>query len=269
MPLHGIMLFLNMNEQSNSGMLHFKSLLNFRDLGGIAVAGNMKVKHGMIFRSANPDRLSAKDLYKLRQLNVRLIIDLRATHELRKRSVSPDRIEKLTLPLDFQFKTRERLKPVIYDKDAHSRIEEISNGLYLEILDATLSIIGPVMKSLASPDRTPVLIHCQVGKDRTGIVIAIILLALGADRELVIEDYLKSNDALLPFFKRLFLIRKIISFGFFPYGNMLFAVSVKRRNIESIIDRIENHYGGIEAFLRKAGVDDKTLAEIKHRMLRA
>jgi protein-tyrosine phosphatase len=256
-----------MKKYNNSRNEVFKSLLNFRDIGGIPAAGDKKIKTGLIFRSANPDRIGRKDIENLRAFNIRTIIDLRSPNELSKKFVSIDHAEKFTLPLDFQLKTRERLRPVIYRKDAQSLIAEISNNLYLEILDASVPVIGQVMEILASPDATPVLIHCQVGKDRTGIVAAAILLALGVERNLIIDDFMKSNEALLPFFKKLFLIRKIISFGFFPYRNMVYAVTVKQRNIESVLGRIDTHYGGIEAFLRKAGITDSKLAEIRKKML--
>ncbi len=245
----------------------FKSLLNFRDIGGIKTFENKFVRRGLIFRSANPDRISRKDIEKIQFLNIRTFIDLRSPGELRKKPVPIDHTEKFTLPLDFQLATRERLRPVIYRKDAQPQIAEISNNLYLEILDASIPVVGRIMDLLADPEGTPVLIHCQAGKDRTGIVAAIILLSLGVDRDSIIEDFLQSNEALLPFFKRLFLVRKILSFGFFPYNNMIFAVTVRKRNIESILDRIEKYYGGIEAFLRKAGIDGPRLAEIKKRLL--
>ena len=47
----------------------------------------------------------------------------------------------------------------------------------------------------------------------------------------------------------------------------MFAVSVKKRNIESILDRIDTHYGGIEAFMKKAGITDSELAEIREKLL--
>ena len=119
------------------------------------------------------------------------------------------------------------------------------------------------MELLASPGRSPVLIHCHAGKDRTGIIIALILLAMGVDRELIISDFMKSNEALMSFFKTRFLFRKIISFGFFPYRNMVFAVEVKRRNIESVLDRVEFHYGGIEGYLRYAGFDISSLQKVR------
>jgi len=176
-------------------------------------------------------------------------------------------MERLSLPLDFQQTTRERMKPFIFRKDAQSALADISNDIYIEILDASAHVFRQIMETLATPGRSPVLIHCQAGKDRTGIMIALIMLAMGVDRQLIMNDFMKSNDALLPYFKRHFLFRKIISFGYFPYRNMLFAVAVKRRNIESVLDRIENHYGGIGAYLRSAGFDMTLLGKVRDLLL--
>jgi protein-tyrosine phosphatase len=250
-----------MSNHSNNK--NFKSLLNFRDIGGIPASGRKRIREGIIFRSANPDRLSKHDLEKLRLLNIRSVIDLRAPGEIGKRSKSVDHAEKISLPLDFQKATRERLRPVIYKKEAENIIAEISNSLYLEILDASGPAFRKVMELLASPERAPVLIHCHAGKDRTGILIALILSAMGVERELIIRDFMKSNVALMPFFKSRFLIRKIVTLGFFPYRNMIFAVEVKQRNIESVLDRVEFHYGGIEGYLRYSGFDISSLSKVR------
>jgi protein-tyrosine phosphatase len=257
---------LNMHRRSDS--IYFRSLLNFRDAGGIRASGNSCIREGILFRSANPDTLKSDDMKKLRSLNIRTVIDLRAPHELSKGYKSVDHADRLSLPLDFQQTTRDRLRPVIYKKDAEEVIADISNDIYLEILDASGPVFRQVMERLAAPEKSPVLVHCQAGKDRTGIIIALILLAMGVERELIISDFMKSNEALLPYFKKRFLLRKIFSFGLFPYRNMIFAVEVKQRNIESILDRIENHYGGIGGYLRHAGFDMAELAKVRRALLK-
>jgi protein-tyrosine phosphatase len=253
-----------MNDYQKSFKL--ESVLNFRDVGGISLPGKKKIREGLIFRSANPDKISRRDNEKLSSLNIRTVIDLRAPGEVKSKKRTVDKAEVISLPLDFQKVTRERLKPIIYKKNAEEIIADISNGLYLEILDASAPVVKQVMEILASPSGYPLLIHCQAGKDRTGILTALILLTLGAGREEIIGDFMKSNDALLPFFKRVLLIRKLISFGFFPYRNMLFAVTVRQRNIESVLDRVEVHYGGIEGYLRSAGVDSSRLGELRKNL---
>jgi protein-tyrosine phosphatase len=253
--------------KKSSGGIFFNSLLNFRDVGGIPAAGNHRLKEGVLFRSANPDRLSKGDIEKLRLLNIRTIIDLRSPAEVSKKPISLDHANKLSLPLDFQQATRERLKPVIFTRDSENLIADISNDIYLEILDASAPVFKQVLETLSSPDLSPALIHCQAGKDRTGIIVALVLLAMGVEKKFIINDFMKSNEALLPHFKRRFLIRKILTLGYFPYRNMLFAVSVRQRNIESVLDRIDNHYGGIEGYARFAGFDLSRLTEVNRVML--
>lgn len=250
-----------------SSDMNFKTVLNFRDLGGILTASDKKVKNGIIFRSANLDRISNEDFGKLHSLNIKTIIDLRAPGELKKPARSFDNMEILSLPLDFQKTTAEKLKPFLHLKNYEAMISDISNSLYLEILDGTKGIIKEVMEVLVSPERYPLLIHCHVGKDRTGIVSALVLLALEAERQYIIGDYMKSNEALHTYFKKMLLKRKILSFGFFPSSAILFAITLRQRNIESVLDRVANHYGGIEAFLKESGFDTTRLTGLKKNLL--
>jgi protein-tyrosine phosphatase len=245
----------------------FEKILNFRDIGGITTGSGKKIKPGIIFRSANPDTISKKDIGKFNQLNIRTVIDLRARSEYLKRKRTLQNIDSISLPLDFQEITRNRLKPLLYKRGSENMISDVSNSLYIEMLDASLYVFRQVMETLLSPGRCPVLIHCQAGKDRTGIICALILLALGADRHLIIDDFMRSNEALLPFFKKTLLRRKILSLGLFPSERILFAVTVRQRNIESILDRIENHYGGINAYLMESGYNTNSLDELKRELL--
>lgn len=256
-----------MGKNQNPSEINFKSVLNFRDLGGIVSDGDKTIKNGMLFRSANLDHMSKEDFEKFESLNIKTIVDLRAPAEWKKRKNSLNNYEILSLPLDFQGATRERIKPYLYKKNVEPILADISNSLYLDILDAALPIFNQVMELLLSSDRSPILIHCQVGKDRTGIISALILMALGVKRELIIEDYMKSNDFLVPYFKRRLLRKKILSFGFYPSRAILYVVTLRQRNIESVLDKIKDQYGGIDSYLVNSGFDSKKLSELKKRLL--
>jgi protein-tyrosine phosphatase len=256
-----------MSKSQNPSGINFKSVLNFRDLGGIVSDGDKKIKSNMLFRSANLDLMSKEDLEKFEKLNIKTIVDLRAPAEWKRRKNILNNIDILSLPLDFQRATRERIKPYLYKRNSEPILADISNSLYLEILDAALPMFNKVMELLLSPDHSPILIHCHVGKDRTGIISALILLALGVKRELIVEDYMKSNDFLLPYFKRRLLIRKILSFGFYPSWTILYVVTLRQRNIESVLDKIKDQYGGIDSYLVNSGFDSNKLSELKKRLL--
>lgn len=245
--------------------MKLKSVLNFRDVGGIASKSNRVIREGQIFRSATVDNITREDILRLRDFGIRTIIDLRAPKEVKRSGRKVDNIVSLALPLDFQQTTRERLKPFLYKKGSEDILADISNNLYLEILDAAVPVLKQIMDLLVSEEGAPVLIHCQAGKDRTGIIIALILLALGVDRQLIVEDFMKSNDELLPYFKKLLLIRKIITFGYFPAKRMLYIITVKERNINSVIDRVESHYGGIEGYLASSGFEVSKLTDLRKK----
>jgi protein-tyrosine phosphatase len=243
--------------------MNFKSVLNFRDIGGIPCDDNRQIKTGVVFRSANIDDISRSDIIRLQYLNIKTIIDLRASYERKKRLKKLQNMERLTLTLDFEKRTREMLKPYMFRKNSEVIISDISNALYLEILDAARPAIKKVLELLLAPDSWPILIHCQAGKDRTGIISTLIQLALKADRQIIIEEYLRSNDYLIPFFKKKLLTRKILTLGYFPHKAVLFAITLKQRNIESVIDRINNQFGGIESYLESAGINATQLTKLR------
>ena len=194
-----------MIKNPTSSEIKFKNLLNFRDIGGIVADGDKMIRDGIIFRSANPDSLNGEDIEKLHLLHIRTIIDLRAPGERNKNRRIIENIDVLSLPLDFQKRTTELLKPFLRKKNSEALISDISNSLYLEILDATRDVFRQIIEVLLIPERCPVLIHCQVGKDRTGIICALILNALGVERQLIVDDFMKSNEALRPSFNKMLL----------------------------------------------------------------
>lgn len=247
----------------NHSKYDFESVLNFREIDGFYPGNVDPSKKKIIFRSANLDSISKSDIKKLHQHKIKTIIDLRAEHERKKNSRKIDNIERLSFPLDFERSTREKLYPYLKKRNSEKIIADISNALYLEIFEASGNIVKDILEILLSPDRCPLIIHCQAGKDRTGIISAIIQLALQAERESVIKDYMKSNDFLVPYFKKVLFRRKILSLGFFPADRVLYAITLRQRNIESILDRIYNDYGGIEAYLDFIGFDNTKLSKLR------
>ena len=244
-----------------------KSVLNFRDTGDMPTNEGKRIRSNMIFRSASPDSISRKDIKKLHELNIRTIVDLRAPYEGGKKVKSIETIETISLPLDFEKKTRENLIPLIKRKDGMEHIPALIDSLYLEILDGSAGVFREVVKLLLDPSRTPLIIHCQAGKDRTGIISALIQLALDADHESIIRNYMTSNNALLPYFRKRLLIRKLFSFGFFPTDKVLLAITVRDSNMRSVIDKVINNYGGIKGYLGMSGPVNSEMKELKERFV--
>jgi len=244
-----------------------KSVLNFRDIGGVPTVDGKHVREKVIFRSASPDKISKEDIRKLHELNIRTIIDLRAPDETGRKPKKIDGIVSISLPLDYERTTRERLIPLIKQKNSQNQIDDLINSLYIEILDGSVSVFREITDLLLEPSRSPMLIHCQAGKDRTGIIVALIMMALNTDHKSIVNDYLASNEALLPSFKKRLRIRKALSLGFFPADKILYAITVRSNDILAVIERVTNHYGSIEGYLNASGTNTPDLSDLKNRFV--
>ncbi len=232
-----------------------RSILNFRDAGGYPIPGGRTMTRGVIYRSANPDRVSRRDLERLRKLGIKTVIDLRGPAESSGRSLDIPGIRVIGLPLDFAGVTRQKLKPYIKRHYNPEEINRIINGLYIEIVDAARPVMGRVAEVMLEPESRPLLIHCQAGKDRTGILVALFQMVAGIEREDIVNDYMTSNDHLIPHFERKIKLRQLLMLGLFPSGALLHAIRQKREDIETAIDRISGHYGGVEEYLAGSGFD--------------
>ncbi len=230
-----------------------RSILNFRDAGGLRTTGGGTMRKGLIYRSANPDRVNEEDLRKMKGLGIKTIIDLRDPSEFSNRKAEIPGINIINIPLNFENKTRQRLKPLLKRNFDPEGINRVTNGIYIEILDALRPALGKTAELILQPDNTPLLIHCQAGKDRTGILSALLQMIAGVEREEIIRDYLTSNDSIIPHFKKRLRIRKYLTLGFFPSDAVLHAIKQKREDIVSVLDRIDNHYGSIEEYLSGSG----------------
>ncbi len=249
--------------QNISSGSEISSILNFRDAGGLKIPGGGIMRKGLIYRSANPDRVNGKDIGRLRELGIKTIVDLRGPGESSKRKNGTPGIRVVNFPLDFAGVTRLKLRPLLTRRYDPEEINRVISDLYVELVDAARPVLGKMAELILEPGNVPLLIHCQAGKDRTGILSALLQMIAGADRKEIIRDYLASNDSLIPHFERLLRIRKFITFGLFPSEAVLHAVKQKHEDILTVLARVENHYGGIEEYLSGSGVDASQLKKLR------
>jgi protein-tyrosine phosphatase len=167
--------------------------MNFRDFGGYAAAGGRRVKPGRLFRSGALGGLTDRDHAVLQALRIRLICDLRRDSE---KAHVPTRwcpapvAELWHLPL-FKDDESASLASWAQIRDADGvRMKMIDTYRALVTTPSILAKFRTFFERLAHAESCPVLIHCSAGKDRTGVLCALILSALGVDRAVVMEDFL-------------------------------------------------------------------------------
>lgn len=228
------------NPAANRGIT-FEGTRNFRDLGGIATASGV-TRFGVVYRSERLSNLTVADGAALRALGIATIIDMRSNDE---RDRAPNR-----LPGDLPAR---QIARAFLPRHTHGMIDAINSGrcnaaqahaLMLRqyealALDHTADY-RQVLADLLIPDGVPAVFHCTSGKDRTGMVAAIILLAIGAPVTAVIEDYTLTHDQ----------IEKVDFFGDnADPGAIDIVMAAKADYLEAALAAMQTHYGSTERYL--------------------
>ncbi len=178
--------------------LPFDGSDNFRELGGYPVQDGRHVKRGVFWRAGAPGKLvSPHDRRLFSSLGIRAILDLRSSGE---RLQLPDpawpgvKLYESSAILD------EEGREINFDPRFLAAQSPAETRRYLEEdipkIYERLPFANPAYRCLffcAASRQTPILFHCTAGKDRTGVAAALLLLALGADREIVRKDYMLTN----------------------------------------------------------------------------
>lgn len=147
-----------------------------RDIGGLPVAGGGNVRPHLLFRGDAIDAVTDNGAQSLRDLRLHTIIDLR------------EPVERTLPQPDLGADVDMRQMPILRGRFDYTRFEGISD-LYAAVLDDAGEELAAVINVLAQPDALPALVHCTAGKDRTGLVIGLILAALEVPDAAVASNY--------------------------------------------------------------------------------
>ncbi len=161
--------------------------LNFRDAGGYPVDGGGQVAWQMLYRSDALHRVDDTGSDMIAALDLRTVLDLRTISELL--------IAQSPLA-DFADRGTRTVHLSLVGADFSELPPELED-VYAFMVDRRGPAIGAAIKHLASPGALPGLVHCTAGKDRTGIVIAFTLAALGVPDHLIAADYALSSMYLI------------------------------------------------------------------------
>lgn len=229
---------------------------NLRDVGGYEAAGGV-VRRGKLLRSDGLHRLGEPGRRALREIGVGLVIDLRDDFETQ---VMPDDLEGLDLDV--------RRFPVFEGSGASTATPGVELArVYETIALRHADVVGGVLTQLAASGDTTTLVHCTAGKDRTGVVVAFALLAVGVDRSVVVEDYAASEanlagewlDAMVEL-----AVRHGATDG--PALRALMGGSPPEA-LDETIDLVEREHGSVTGYLRSAGVGELDLARLRETLV--
>ncbi len=240
---------------SNKNQIEIKKVNNFRYLGGIKNTEGKILKDSLIYRSGNLHRLSETSFEKLEKMKISKIIDLRTKQEIAK---EPDKLPKnvsFQVYSAFEDKNDEMgnaknlaLKGKISKKDADRRIIKFYTDYVSENPEVIKEIITEILDS-----EQPILYHCTAGKDRTGLITALILKVLKFDNSVIFEEYLQSNNL------RQNIIQKRLNLAHtfhFVYPKLDMGVVektswIERNYLQSAFDEINKKHGSMDNYIHQ------------------
>lgn len=249
-------------SHSPGRVLSLEGGCNFRDIGGYPAADGRTIRWGHVFRAGVLSYFSDTDLKKLSQLDVQAICDLRMADEREREPTKwpGGRIEAL-------FFDDEDIAP---GDPGLSRVEPTVTGMRAAMIAVYRAFPRWMENRLRGlfrcleQGRAPLVIHCAAGKDRTGIAVAILLSALGVSRDIVIEDYLLTNEAIN--YETFIATRKNSRLGLDNVDHQLLSFPAEVRAeifkadveyLQAALEEIDVKYGGMDAYLEtEIGVDD-------------
>ncbi|MEH0154554.1 tyrosine-protein phosphatase [Limibacter armeniacum] len=241
---------------------------NFRDIGGIRTTEGYQVKWGVIYRSDKLSELTENDFSKLAKLNVQTICDFRSGVEV---SEEPDtwpnleQVNAVSLPIGDSTMTdkKEMLANLRSGNfDADSMMYEANRGFVLTYADKYKKFFSVLLEDQSYP----LLFHCTGGKDRTGLASALILSAVGVDRETITSEYLMTNY--FTYGKTEDMLKKAALLYGIDSDVLRKMMGVKREFIQGAYDAIAEKYGTVDNFLeQELGVGAREKELLKEKLL--
>jgi protein-tyrosine phosphatase len=227
--------------------------VNFRDVGGLP-AGPLRTRSRTLFRSGNLAQLDETGLAALDGLGIRRIIDLRADEEV---AHAPSKVGGLA--------PRTQRVPLFLGSVASFFAEDIPlDEMYRRLVEDSADRVVEVVRGIVSDQ--PVLVHCTVGKDRTGVTVALALAAAGVDSEAVIADYARTEQLLPPWRNKRVVkaLRKM-----HPVAVHLEDLATRSPApvMRSLLADLTARYGSPADYLRAQGMAEDELAELRRALL--
>lgn len=237
--------------------VHLEGCHNFRDLGGYPARDGRRVRRGRVFRSDALHLLTESDVRRVRdELRLRAIIDVRSASEVRIDGAGP----LAGPPVAYHH------VPLFSDQTLAREPEEVPEDLghrYFLMMRYAREPIGCVLRLVADA-RAPAVFHCAAGKDRTGVISAVILAILGVSEADIVDDYVCTSRNLDRIIERLRGSRAYRTiFTQLPPETL----HADPGTMESLLHRVREAHGSMREYARTAGVDDDALARLEARLL--
>ena len=228
---------------------------NFRDLGGYLGSDGRSVRWRKLFRSDHLGALTPDDARTLGELGVGRAFDFRGATERAAVPYDVQGVAQYSLPIEPT--VVQRMKDLVEAGQTVSPEQTVAlmQQTYRAFVHDNAARFATLFEHLLESD-APLVFHCTAGKDRTGFAAALILMALGVPREVVMQDYLLTNEHYrMPAFDESRVPREVL--------NVLWRVQEDFLN--AALDAVDQDYGGMPAYLSR----ELKVGDVERRRLEA
>ncbi|KAI9716388.1 MAG: hypothetical protein M1828_000377 [Chrysothrix sp. TS-e1954] len=252
--------------------VNVQGIMNLRDVGGyrIGAAPSPAVRRNYIYRSADPSRVTDEGMAKLRSLGIELMFDLRSHVELEKSKTRDP-------PPREQIEGIEWIHtPVFADQDYSPeqialRYRSYAQGgpegfvkAYKDILAHGGAAYRRILLQVRDEPQRPFMIHCSAGKDRTGVIVAVMLSLLGVDDETIASEYELTETGMAA--ERDGIVGHLVEHPALEQNReaAVRMTSAKRENMLAVLKMLRRDFGNANTYVRNiCGLKDRDVEDVK------
>ena len=235
--------------------LTYDTVFNLRDLGGYEAADGRTIKWRTLFRGDGVHRLAPE---AFTELGVRTVLDLRTEGEIEERGRATGDHDWHHLPVLKTLWERS-------EADGAHAAERFLADRYLVMLEEGRESLAAALRLLGQPERVPAVFHCAAGKDRTGVLAALVLSLLGVDESVIATDYGLSRlgmDRMVEYVRDTYPDR---------YDTMVDQpaafVSAPDAAMELFLHDLAATHGSVEEYATSIGVDAAVIDALRANLL--
>jgi protein tyrosine/serine phosphatase len=252
--------------------IELDGVVNARDLGGLPAGDGRRIAPNQLLRSDNLQDLSSADVTRLvDDIGLSTVIDLRSTAEVESEGPAPldrvasvQRVHLSVLP-EVGKRTDVIAEALLLkrERDRSRYPDDAMCGHYLGYLEDRPEAVARAVRAIADAPGAA-LVHCAAGKDRTGVVIALTLCAVGVPAEEVIADYAATDERIEAILRRLM--------GSRTYEEDLKKGTIDRHRpraetMKAFLEQVEVNFGGVTQWLAGHGFGDDDLRRLRAKLV--
>lgn len=234
---------------------------NVRDLGGLRLAGGGETRFGAVVRADSLSQLTPAGWSDAVEYGVARVVDLRFAEERARDDGGAAPVEVVHVSL---FGERDPVKDQQWEDNTRAAddLTHIFAALYVETIDDCSAQVARAVRAIAAGNGGCVAVHCFAGKDRTGIISALLLSVAGVEDEDIVSDFAASDEGVL----RLCAGWLASADDDAERAYRTRVLTAPAAAMATTLDHVSTRWGGAESYLLAHGVDESVVAGLRRKL---